>query len=255
MGMRRNGIIPVTVTGGVLALLVLVRTGFAVDIIDDPAQIDDRAAQVVQTSNSLCWEIHRFHQQQPDYRQTYRTAKEIWTRAGELREALRAGPVETEVLAQQLTQMNDNFTQLEKSLSKWGDGDRSLVPLNGGRRPVTVVNPGVAVDIPFVGVRVGGPRYVVTEEGSPALERRRLHPNSRGSKRSLERELEALKVALSYLLEDAGLTNEQIAPAQGAPAANAPVPSPPEPAGPDLNQPVKIGPKSTVTPNGSSAKK
>ena len=39
----------------------------------------------------------------------------------------------------------------------------------------------------------------MTEEGPPFLERRRLHPNSRGSKRSLERELAAVKDEVAVL--------------------------------------------------------
>src|SRR5262249_16943622 len=171
----------------VLAVLACSRPGLAVDVLDDPVQIDERAAQLLQTSNSLCWEMYRYHQQQPDYRPAYRAAKDIWARAGDLREALRAGPVEPQALGQQVAQMNETFAQLEKTLSKWGDGDRSQVPVAGGGGPRTVVTTGgVGVDLPFVGVHVGGPRYIVTDDGPPVLERLRLHPNSAGSPRSLQ---------------------------------------------------------------------
>ena len=236
MRIRSNEIKLATAIGAILTSLVLARPTLAVDVIDDPMQIDEDAADVVQTANSLCWELHRYHRQQPDFAPTYRTAKEIWARAGDLRDALRNRPVETESLVQQVSQMNDMLAQVDKTLSRWGDGDRSLVPLNAG--PRTVVAPRVAVDIPFVGVRVGGPR-VYTEEGPPVLERRRLHPNSHGSKRGLERELAALKVAVSYLTEDAGMTP---GPAGTAPDAAPPVPQPPSDA-PALGDPVKVGPK------------
>jgi hypothetical protein len=226
-----------------LALAALAAPALAVDVVDDEVQIDERAAQVAQTANSLCWEMHRYHQQKPDYAPAYRTAKELWSRAGDLRNALRDRPLETEALGQQVSQMNDLFVQLEKSLSKWGDGDRSTLPLNGEPTARTVVEPRVAVDIPFVGVRVGGPRYVVTEEGPSMLERRRLHPNSRGSKRSLERELAAVKTAVGYLVEDSGVAPgaSPPAPAASAPAPAAPVPNPP-PDGSALGEPVKIVP-------------
>jgi hypothetical protein len=227
---------------------------FAIDIVDDPLQIDERAAQVLNASNILCWEMHRYHGQQPDYRASYRAAKEIWSRAGELRDALRAGPVETETLVQQMAQMNETFAQLEKSLSKWGDGDRSLTPLNDGRGPRTVVTPGVEVDVPFVGIRLGRPRYVVTDDGSPQLQRRRLHPNSRGSQRSLERELAATKVALSYLLEDAGVSIEPTPSQPGAGAATSPVPEPPQP-GSTLGDPEKIVPPSAKNPGVTPVRK
>jgi hypothetical protein len=71
------------------------------------------------------------------------------------------------------------------------------------------------------------------------LERRRLHPNSRGSKRSLERELAAVKVAVGYLLEDTGMAPAANSPAPAAP----PVPNPP-PDRPALGEPVKIAPPS-----------
>jgi len=250
MFMRRNGIRATTAAAGILATLTLAVPAFAVDIIDDPMQIDGRATQLIQTSNSLCWEMHRFHQQQPDYRQSYRAAKEIWSRTGELRDALRAGPVESDVLVRQMTELNDIFTQVEKSLSKWGDGDRSLVAPNGGRGQRTVVVPGDEVDIPFVGgFRVGGPRVVVTDDGPPQLERRRLHPNSHGSKRCLERELAAVKVAISYMLEDAGVTTQQ-----NAPADNGAVPQPPAP-GSTLGDPQKIIPPATKKPVATSDRK
>jgi len=240
---------------GALAVLMYATPVFAVDVLDDPVQIDERAAQLLQTSNSLCWELFRYHQQQPDYRASYRAAKDIWSQAGELREALRTGPVETEALAQQVTQMNEMFAQLEKTLSNWGDGDRFQVPVAVGG-PRTVVTSGVEVDIPFVGVRVGGPRYVVTDDGAPQLERLKLHRNSPGSRRSLERELAAVKVALSYLQEDAGMAADSTAPAPapGAPAASGPVPQPPDPDT-TLGDPEKIAPPSTKKPGPTPARK
>ncbi len=245
-----------TTVAALLAVLMYASPLFAVDVLDDPVQIDERAAQLLQTTNSLCWEMFRYHQQQPDYRASYRAAKDIWARAGDLRDALRTSPVETEALVQQVTQMNETFAQLEKSLSKWGDGDRSLVPAGGGG-PQTVVTPGgVGVDLPFVGVRVGGPRYVVTDDGLPQLARLKLHPNSPGSRRSLERELAAVKVALRYLQEDAGLAAEPpaTAPTSGAPAATGPVPHPPDPDA-TLGDPEKVVPPSTKKPGTASARK
>jgi hypothetical protein len=247
MRMRQSGTRAAMAAGGVLAILMWAVPVFAVDVVDDPLQIDERAAQLLQTSNSLCWEMHRYHQQQPDFRSSYRAAKEIWSRAGELRDAVRAGPVETEVLAQQLTQMNETFVQLEKSLAKWGDGDRSPAPPNEGRGPRTVETPGAEIDLPLIGVRLGGPRYVVADDGPPPLERRRLHPNSRGSQRSLERELASVKVSLSYLLEDAGVPVEPTRPQTGPGAATGPVPQPPQP-GPELGEPEKIVPPSAKKP-------
>jgi hypothetical protein len=235
-----------------LAALTLAGPVFAVDIIDDPMQIDERAAQLIQTSNSLCWEMHRFHQQQPDYRQSYRAAKEIWSRAGELREALRARPVETEALMRQITEMNEMFAQVEKTVSKWGTGDRSFVAPNNGPQQRLVVTPGAEIDIPFVGgVRVGRPQVVVADDGPPQLERRRLHPNSHGSKRSLERELAAVKVALSYLLEDATVNMEPNSDASGAPAATNAVPQAPAPDA-ALGDPQNIIPPSTKKPGAGS---
>jgi len=227
---------------------------FAVDIVDDPAQVDERAAQLVQASNSLCWEMHRFHQQQVDYRQAYRSAKEIWSRAGELRNAIRSGPVETEVLTRQVTEFNEIFTQVEKTVSTWGAGDRSLVGPNGGPGRQTVVNQGAEIDLPFIGFRVGGPQVVVTEDGPPQLARRRLHPNSRGSQRSLERELAAARVAMNYLLEDVGVTDQPNSTSPRTPAATGPVPQPPAPdaAGRDVQ---KIGPPSTKSSGNESLRK
>jgi hypothetical protein len=238
--------------GCVVVVLALARPGFAVEIIDDPIQIDERAADVLQTSNLLCWEMHRYHRQNPDFAPAYRAAKQLWSQAGAMRDALRAGPAETEALVQQVAQMNDNLQQVEGFLAKWGDGDRSLVPMTNGGTPRTVLSPGVGVSVPFVGVQIGGPRYVVTDDGPPTLERRRLHPNSRGSKRSLERELAAVRTAMNYLMEDAGVSGEANPPVPGNPGAKGPVPQPPDPDT-GLGEPVKVTPP-TVKSSGPKLK-
>jgi len=236
---------------GLLAVLGSARTGLAVDILDDAVQMDDRVAQVVQTSNALCWEMYRYHQQNPDYAQGYRAAKQLWTRAGGLRDALRSGPVETEAFVQEVAQINELFTQIEKTVSQWGEGDRSSLLANGGRTVVpdkkpVVVDPGVSVNLPiFGGVQLGRPKVVMTEDGQATLERRRLHPNSRGSKRSLERELAGLKVAVNYLLEDSG-TSADGTPTSSGSTAKGPVPHPPEES--QLGEPQKIVPPSAKKP-------
>jgi len=230
----------------VLAVLTLAVPVSAVDIVDDPMQIDERATQLIQTSNSLCWEMHRHHMQKPDYREAYGAAKELWTQASQLRDGLRAGPVETEVLIQNAKQMNILFTQVEKSVSKWEPGDLSQVAANSGWRPRMIVAPGVEVEIPFVGIRVGGGQRVVTsDDNPPQFERRRLHPNSEGSKRNLERELAAVKVAMSYLLEDAGVTTSPNSPTTSATPDSGPVPplAPKPDAG--LGVPQKVAPSAT----------
>ncbi|MCY2962799.1 MAG: hypothetical protein NT069_03960, partial [Planctomycetota bacterium] len=159
MRTRRSGFKALTIVlGGLLAAVMISSTSSAVDIIDDPMQIDERAAQLIQSSNSLCWEMHRFHQRQPDFREAYQATKEIWSRARQLRDALRSGTVETEVLVQNMTQIDEIFTQVETSVSKWGNGDRSLVAPNSGPVQRTVVTPGVEIDIPFVGIVGGGSR-------------------------------------------------------------------------------------------------
>jgi hypothetical protein len=237
-----------------MAVLMVAQTCFAVDIVDDPVQFDELAAQVVQTSNSLCWEIHRYHQQNPDYPQAYRAAKQLWTQAGTLRDALRAGPVETAGLIEQVAQMNENLTLAERSLERWGDGDRSQVPPAGAPGSRTVmVDRGVGVNLPLLGVHVGRPRYVVTDDGPPVLARQRLHPNSHGSKKSLERELAAVRTAMSYLMDDSGVSIDPgAAPPATSPAGKGPVPNPPD-AG--LGEPVKILPQSAKKSLGTTPAK
>src|SRR5262245_28094401 len=244
MQTRRRGMTAFTAVGGIMAVLAVAGTGFAVDIIDDPIQIDERAAELVQTSNSLCWEMHRYHQQNPEFPQAYRAAKQVWSQATALRDALRAGPMESQVLAQQVAQINDNLMQVENSLAKWGDGDRSQVAMNNGGTPRTVLAPRVGVSVPFVGVQVGGPRYVVTEDGPPTLQGRRLHPNSRASKKSLDRELTGVRTAVNYLMEDAGVSVDSNAPTPVNPGGKVPTPQPPD-AG--LGEPVKVLPPSAKT--------
>lgn len=230
---------------GLLSVLTLAAPAFAVDIIDDPMQIDERAAELIQASNSLCWEMNRYHQAQPEYRQSYRAAKELWSRAGELREALRSGTVETEVLLRQVAEMNQMFAQIEKTLATWGPGDQSFVAPNAG--PRTVVVPGAGVDLPILG-RVGAPDVVVADDGPPQLQRRRLHPNSRGSKRSLERELAATKVALSYLTEDASITAKPGSAQNSSTPGNSSAPGAPDATGPVPPQPPSDAAAETITP-------
>jgi hypothetical protein len=247
MQIQRHGIRAAAVAG--LLVVVAGRAAFAVEILDDAVQMDDRVAQVVQASNSLCWEMYRYHQQNPDYTAGYRAAKQLWARAGGLRDALRSGPVETEPFVQEVAQINELFAQVEKIVSPWGDGDRSslLAPKRNGNpdKGPEVVDPGVSVNLPLVGgVQLGRPRVVMTEDGQATLERRRLHPNSRGSKRSLERELAALKLAATYLLEDSGVS----ASAPPAPGSSDPVPNPPDESGDKLGEPQKISPPAAKKP-------
>jgi hypothetical protein len=252
--------IRVTAAAGLLAFFAVVsaRPAVAVDIVDDPVQMDDLLMQVVQKTNSLCWEMHRYHQHQPGFAQQYRAAKEIWSKAAQLRDALAAGPVETSVMIQQANEMNEMFAQLEKSLSQWGPGDQSS--LGTVAEPRTVVRPGVGVDLPFIGVRVGSPAVVVNDDGPVMLQRLRVHPNARGSKRSLERELAAAKVAIGYLVEDASVTSQpggpSPAPAQSAgptlaPADDKPIPAPPTPGSTLENPNPKPATGPTPLPNPS----
>src|SRR5262249_21199565 len=101
-----------------------------------------------------------------------------------------------------------------------------------------------------------GPRYIVTDDGPPVLERLRLHPNSPGSRRSLERELAAVKVALKYLQEDAGMAGDPNAPrpAPRAPPGTGPVPQPPDPDT-TLGEPEKISPPSAKKPGPAPVRK
>jgi hypothetical protein len=232
-----------TTAAGVLAVLMCARPVLAVDVLDDPVQIDERAAQLVQASNSLSWELYRYHQQQPDYNEAYRAAKEIWTRAGELRDALRAGPVETRALEQHITQMNETLDQLADRLAQWGDGDRSLAPAAGGEQR-TVVSTGRGVDLPLLG-HVGRQRYVVTEDGPSPLARIKLHPNSTGSRRSLERQFRMVRIALDYLEEDAGMTGDGAA-TEGSGATGRDRPSADQNT--SLGEPQKIVPRSQKKP-------
>ena len=255
MRMRRIGTRLMTATvAGTLAVLILAAPVFAVDILDDPMQMDERATQLIQASNALCWEMHRYHQQQPDYAESYGAAKELWAQAGQLQAALRDHAVETEVLIQQASEMNRLFSQIEKSLLKWGPGDRSMATANTRSVPRTVVAPGVEVDIPFVGIRVGGPRVVVNDDGPPQLERRRLHANSHGSQRSLERDLLDVKLAMNYLLEDAGITNPTNSSATGTQSEagpTAPAPKPGLGAADSQKTPTPV----TKKPGGTAAPK
>ena len=249
------------------------RSASAAEIIEDPIHISELAVYTQQTANSVCWELHRFHQQQPDYPFAYRDAKEIWSLAGMLRDQLQAGPVDSANAAQQLARMNMLLTGIEKATAKWGDGLRPApLPAELMERRGVVVGPGagVGVNVPFFGIRLSAPRIAVADEvvAVPAPPHRAFHPNSRGSRRSLEREIFTLRTALAYLTEDANLTIAVAPPADAPPGTPTPIAptalppaSPPRPApvqpsnGPDLESPVKVFPSSAATPVSPAAKK
>ncbi|MBS0265941.1 MAG: hypothetical protein JSS02_28680, partial [Planctomycetes bacterium] len=168
--------------------------------------------------------------------------KELWKQAGALRESLQNGPIETATLQQQVLKFKEQFERVQETMANWGDGDRSALAKAGAVRPrATVTEEGFAVDLPLLGLQLGGPRVAVVEEGPQVLQRIRLHPNSHGSRRRLQRELTAVKLALQYLLEDAEVEAAPEPPAPGN-LTSGPVPHPPEADEAKLGQPVKIQP-------------
>ncbi len=213
-------------------------------LLDDPVHLDELAAALQTTSNALCWEMHKFHRDKPDFSEAYRPAKEIWTMTGALRDALRAGPVDDRDVMSEIGKMNDLYAAVEKTCAHWGDGVRPSTP-NGPteERAVVVPGSGVDVDIPLLfggGIRVGrSPRMVVTEPVLPALPRRSFHPNARGSKRSLEREVASVRTALNNLLEDTG----------AVPRESNNSPAPPKPMPPDANAGPALAPPTKIVPS------
>lgn len=223
-------------------------------VLDDPAQIDELTGNVQRTSNSLCWELYRYHRDKPDYADAYRQAKEVWGMAGTLRDALRAGTVDPATLNDQVMRMNETLTRFEKGTAGWGDGVRPGLSTNPADQPPrsVVVSPSpVNVDIPLLfggSINVGGGSRMVVADAPPDLPRRRFHPNAHGSRKALDRELAQVRFAMNNLLEDTGS-----APTTGSspsdPPAAKPSPAPPTPNPPDSN----AGPTLKISP--PSAKK
>eukprot|EP00475_Leptophrys_vorax_P020072 TRINITY_DN27498_c1_g1_i1.p2 TRINITY_DN27498_c1_g1~~TRINITY_DN27498_c1_g1_i1.p2 ORF type:complete len:102 (-),score=0.67 TRINITY_DN27498_c1_g1_i1:27-332(-) len=93
---NRFGKVAITLVLGIAGFVAsgAPKSAQAVDIVDDAVQMDQLLKEVVTTSNSLCWELYRYHQQQPGYAEAYRTAKGIWSQATDLRNALATRPVE-----------------------------------------------------------------------------------------------------------------------------------------------------------------
>src|SRR5262249_23725705 len=138
--------------------------------LDDPAQIDEMAGAVQRTSNSLCWEMHRFHQEKPNFTDAYREAKDLWGMAGTLRDALRSGRIGPATLNDQVARMNEALVRVEKGLADWGDGVRPPLSLDQGQ-PVVVSPGGVDVEVPllFGGIRVQRPSRMVIADPGPSL--------------------------------------------------------------------------------------
>lgn len=245
----------------------------AAEIVDDPRHIAELAAYANQTSNSFCWELHRFHQQQPDYPIVYRDAKEIWNLSAQLRDQLQLGPSNTPEIGQQVARMNALYGEIEKLTAKWGDGVRPApLPGENVERRV-VVRPGPGVNVPYLGFRISAPRVGIAEEVIVPAAPRVHHPNSRGSRRSLERELFAVKTSLSYLTEDVGPVQvvnqlpvappaEAIPPRPEIPVTPTAIPAPIQPelpatqppafrptkSGPELGPVLKVSPRPVPMP-------
>lgn len=219
--------------------------------VEDPAHFDELAALVQARANSLCWEMHRYHRQQPDFGETYRMAKEVWALGGSLRDLLRTGPVDNATVAQQAQRIGEIFDQVERRASRW-EGvapiDPAGVPVEE-RGVVAVPRAGLDIDVPFFGLRLGTPGGVVVREDMRLrfADRRRPHVNARGSTRSLQRELDSAKIAVSYLMEDAGVGNATV---PGSVAPQAVPQGPPQPA-PSVGPVLKITPptKNATTAN------
>ena len=217
----------------------------ATEILDDTSHFTELTNSAMQTANTLCWELHRYHQQQPDFPVLYRDAKEVWTQASTLQNALQNGPVDAAVAKQQIGRMTSLLVNIEKGTAKWGDGVRPVPAGDVVRRNVVVQRGGYGVNVPYFGFRLAAPRVAVAEEvvvPAPA-NRNAIHPNGRGSRRSLDREIFAVKTALANLSEDiaipavtSGTTPVPadalpIAPnADTLPAAPRPQPPVPQPA-------------------------
>jgi len=232
----------------------------AATVLDDPAHLDELAASLQQKSNTLCWELHRYHQQQPDFKDAYRNAKELWSLSGKYREALRAS--DAPALNDNVARMVDLFNRVQTTVNGWGDGVIQSTPTPTPpqeERVVVVPGSGMNVNIPLLfggGIQVGrSPQVVVTEPKQPEFRMRRPHAHARGSKRSLERELLTTQLALQYLAEDTGFNpanSPGAAPGAGIapPAADDPQPNPSEPVpnvssattGPKLSPPLRISP-------------
>jgi len=232
---------------GMLALIAQAAPLQAADfeVLDDPAQVDEMAGGVQRTLNLLCWEMHHFHRDKADFADLYRSAKDLWSMSGTLRDALRAGTVDPATLNDQVARMNEALTKVEKGLAGWGDGVRPPLPTNPDEARTVVVGPSpVDVEVPLLfggAIRVGGPTRMVVAD-APPLPRRRFHPNAHGSKRALDRELAGVRTAMNYLIEDTG-ADLPVPNATASPSAS-PTPAPPAPMPPETN----AGPVLKISP-------
>lgn len=239
--------------------------------VTDVVHFSELSGYVQQTANSLCWEMYRFHQQQPDFLDAYRDAKEIWTLAGSLRGSLQNGPVADVQAADLANRMAELAARIETVTRKWGDGMRPApppAPLDPQHRVIVTPGAGIGVDVPFFGIRLATPRIAIAEEVPPVLPMpqavRTYHRHARGSRRSLDRELTTLKTALGYLVEDAAPLASPVAPETAEPPALDPnravlpakpkssvnADKPPVQAPPPL--PVPILPPGAASPAGPS---
>ncbi len=225
------------------------------EVLDDPAQVDELAGVVQRTGKSLCWELHRFHRDKPDFNEAYKQAREVWGMSGMLRDALRAGNVDPATLNDQVLRMNDALTRFEKGTANWGDGVRPGISTPDEPKTVVVAPSPVNVEVPLLfggSISVGGGSRMVVADPAPSnLPRKRFHPNAHGSRRALDRELATVRFAMNNLLEDTGAvpTAGAVPSDSAAPAGAKPTPTPPAPNPPDAS----TGPVLKISP--PSAKK
>ncbi|MBI5760254.1 MAG: hypothetical protein HZA46_17195 [Planctomycetales bacterium] len=130
--------------------------------------LDELALEVQRKANELCWEMYLYHRHQPDFRETYKAAREIWSLAGHIHELLHRDPAPLGHVVKDMLELDQLFQLIENDMAAWND---ARIDMNLRSSPMRLMRRG-------------------------------------GNVKTLHAKLRALEEAIRYLDDDSNLTSE-----------------------------------------------
>lgn len=82
-------------------------------------RIADTALDLQRQANEVCWEMYLFHRHQTNFRATYKSAREIWNRAGIIHELLHQGSDSVGQIQKHVGDLIRLFHAMADDVSNW----------------------------------------------------------------------------------------------------------------------------------------
>jgi len=98
------------------------------------ARLADSMLELQHLANEVCWEMYLYHRHQPEFRATYKSARQIWNLAGGMHEAVHRHP---EAIAQAATPFGEVRRLLHEivdDVAAWSMLAPGLIPATGPAR-------------------------------------------------------------------------------------------------------------------------